>query len=234
MVYANSQVAQIDPVSQSIVSLLDVGPLNLQLDQGTSDGQGRLYIASNTGHMLFIDITKTQTVGNPDFVDAPFLDQFIDDIAPDCGLGSPPTAPHTIGYWKNHDENWLLDGMTLGCTVYTKAQCLLLFTTPVQGDASLNLAHQLMATKLNIANSTLNWPEIVPVVNQADALLCQVGGTLPLNIRGNTATGAQMVALAAQLDAYNNGLFSFEKLSAMDPENLDAEPAAGGGSTRAR
>ena len=182
--------------------------MNLQLDQGTSDGLGHLFIASNTGHMLFVDITNTQTVGNPDFVDAPFLDTFIDDIAPDCGLGSPPTTAHTQGFWKNHPRNWLLDGMTLGCTFYTKAQCLALFKTPVRGDASVNLAHQLMATRLNIANSGWNWPQILPVANRADAMICQFEGALPLRVRSSSPTGAQMVDLAAQLDRYNNGLFA--------------------------
>jgi len=205
MVWANSHVAQIDPVSHAIVSQLDVSPLNLQLDQGTADGLGRLYIASNTGHMLFVDLTISRTIGTPDFVDAPFLDTFIDDIAPDCGLGAPPTAPHTLGFWKNHDDKWQLDGMTLGCAFYSKAQCLTLFHTPVRGDASINLAHQLIATKLNIASSGLDWPRILPLVQQADALLCTLGGRLPRTVQSRTANGLLMVALAAQLDDFNNG-----------------------------
>src|SRR5262245_5985069 len=107
IVYANNSVVQINPATQTIRSQLDTTPLGtLQLDQGTSDGNGHLFIASNTGHMLFIDLTASGLVGSPlNFVAAPFLDDSIDDIAPDCGLGSPPSCPRTQGYWKNH-LNW--------------------------------------------------------------------------------------------------------------------------------
>lgn len=208
--YANNSVAQIDPVSHAVVSLLDTSALgHLELDQGTSDGDGRLYIASNTGHMLFIDLTASGLVGSPaNFVAAPFLDAALDDIAPDCGLGAPPTCPLTQGYWKNHPE-WPLTTLTLGCQTYTEAQCLALLKTPTgngnQADASVILAKQLIAAKLNVANNAQNWPLIGPVIAEADALLCTFAGALPYQVPSSTATGQQMVSLAGQLDAFNNG-----------------------------
>jgi len=206
--YANNSVAQINPTTHAIVSLLDTSPLGaLQLDQGTSDGIGHLYIASNTGHMLFLDITASGLVGSPlTFVDAPFLDDSIDDIAPDCGLGAPPSCPRTQGFWKNHTK-WPAASLTLGCQSYTEAQCLALLNTSTSGrraDASLILAKQLIAAKLNVANNALNWPLIVPVIQQADTLLCTFAGTLPYLVDPNSIAGQQMVALAALLDAFNN------------------------------
>jgi hypothetical protein len=157
--------------------------------------------------MLFLDITASGLVGSPlTFVAAPFLDDSIDDIAPDCGLGAPPTCPRTQGFWKNHTD-WPVASLTLGCQNYTEAQCLVLLnlSTPARtADASLILAKQLIAAKLNVANNALNWPLIVPVIQQADALLCTFTGALPYHVNPSSTAGQQMVALAALLDAFNN------------------------------
>jgi hypothetical protein len=208
--FCNNHVAQIDPVSYAVVSVLDTTPLGfLLLDQGTSDGEGHLFIASNTGHMLFLDITLTQLVGNPDFVDLPFLDGEIDDIAPDCGLGAPPNCPKSQGYWKNHA--WPVPSVMLGCQSYTEAQGKTLLGTPVgkrTADASIILAYQLIAAKVNFANNGNNWAAILPIIQQADALLCTFAGRLPYGTNSSSWLGQQMVALAAQLEDWNLGRLS--------------------------
>jgi hypothetical protein len=159
--------------------------------------------------MLFIDLTASGLVGSPlNFVAAPFLDASLDDIAPDCGLGSPPTCPLTQGYWKNHPEAWPVTTLTLGCHTYTQAECIALLQTSNGGtkaDASLILAKQLIAAKLNVANNSMNWPLIGAAISHADLLLCGFAGSLPYHVAPNSATGQQMVAVAAQLDAFNNG-----------------------------
>ena len=205
IVFGGSYVAQFDPVTETVVSVLDATPLNLNLDQGTSDGEGHLYIASNTGHMLFVDMTVSGLVGTPDFVDAPFLDSWVDDIAPDCGLGSPATAVRSQGYWKTHPEAWPVDSLTLGCQTYTKAQCLALMALATKGDASLILVRQLIAAKLNVANNSLNWPTMVPVIGNADLLLCNLAGSLPHGVKSSTPAGTPLNNLANTLEAYNTG-----------------------------
>ena len=60
-------------------------------------------------------------------------------------------CPLTQGYWKNHPNAWPVNSLMLGSQTYTKAELLNILNTPVGGDASLNLAHQLIAAKLNIA-----------------------------------------------------------------------------------
>ena len=204
MVFANDTVVQVDPGTDSVVSMLDLTPLRLtlQMDQGTSDGDGRLYIASNTGHMVFIDLTNSGAVGTPDFVDVPFLEAGLDDLAPDCGLGAPPAFPFSHGYWKNHPAAWPLTQLTIGCQTYTQAQCIALLRLPSKGDASRILAHQLIGAKLNVANYGLNWPALIPLINQADAILCTYAGRLPLGIKTSTVVGQQMVAIANQLESY--------------------------------
>jgi hypothetical protein len=74
------------------------------------------------------------------------------------------------------------------------------------GDASLILAHQLIAALLNGASGAGQAP-IASVVQQAQAWLsANAGGKqLPFGVDSASAAGAQAVSLANQLDAYNNG-----------------------------
>jgi hypothetical protein len=218
MVFANDRIAQFDPISQTVVAELDLSALGLliNLDQGTSDGEGHLYIASNTGYMVFVDLSLSRDISNPDFIDAPFLDHFVDDIAPDCGLGAPPSCPLSQGYWKTHGRNWPVDSLMLGCRSYSKVQLLALMNTAVRGDASLILAYQLIAAKLNYANNANNWPLVLPLIQQADTLLRGYSRSLPLCIRSSSPAGVAMSQLAAQLERFNLGAMS---------------PNCGGGST---
>lgn len=223
LVFANDRIAQFDPATQTVVSQLDLTPLGLliNLDQGTSDGEGHLYVASNTGYLLFVDMSISRDVGNPDFVDAPFLDTFVDDIAPECGLGARPSCPHSQGYWKTHGHAWPVDGMTIGCRSYTKAELLRIMETAPRGDASLQLAHQLIAAKLNYAVFGNNWALALPFVQEADALLCTYSRNLPLGVRGTTTNGARMVQIASQLEQWNTGQWS--------PTCGASSPGSGGG-----
>ena len=113
-------------------------------------------------------------------------------------------CPLTQGYWKTHPEAWLTTFLMLGSQSYTKAELLTLLNTPVKGDASLNLAHQLIAAKLNIANGSDPAP-ISAVLADADSLLSGFSGKLPYNVKASTATGKAMVNDASVLDSYNNG-----------------------------
>jgi len=55
------------------------------------------------------------------------------------------------GFWKNHEQAWPTSTLTLGGASYTEAQLLELLHTPVKGDASILLSHQLIAALLNVA-----------------------------------------------------------------------------------
>src|SRR5262245_5102977 len=67
------------------------------------------------------------------------------DDAPAAG------CPGGQGFWKNI-ATWPVTTLVLGGQSYTQAELIILFNTPVEGDASINLAHQLIAAKLNLAN----------------------------------------------------------------------------------
>ncbi len=121
---------------------------------------------------------------------------------------SVPTEPAagacTQGYWKNHPGSWPAATLTLGAKVYARPELLALLRTPTRGDASLILAHQLIAAKLNLAAGSDPSPVSV-IVAQADGLLASLEGKLPLGIRANSEMGAAMTKIADDLDEYNNG-----------------------------
>jgi len=122
-----------------------------------------------------------------------------------AGIGNP--CPRTQGYWKNHASAWPVSSLQLGSQTYSQSALLILLRTPVRRDASLNLAHQLIAAKLNVAAGS-NGPPILPTIAMADALLATFSGTLPYGVRPSSSTGQQMIQLAGTLDDYNNGLLT--------------------------
>jgi uncharacterized repeat protein (TIGR01451 family) len=125
-------------------------------------------------------------------------------------------CPATPGFWKNHSTSapgnqanlWPVGSLTLGSHTYTEAQILTLFANfqpSGSGDASMILAYQLFAAKLNVLSGTANAGSIAGAIASADALLSQAGtGSLPYNIAPSSSLGQQMTAVASQLDAYNN------------------------------
>jgi YVTN family beta-propeller protein len=113
-------------------------------------------------------------------------------------------CPQGQGFWKNHPDAWPVTTLTLGSQTYTQTALLTLFDTPPRGDASLILAHQLIAAKLNVANGS-NPAPISSTIADADNLFSQFPGKLPYNVRTSSAIGQQMVNDANVLDRYNNG-----------------------------
>jgi len=116
---------------------------------------------------------------------------------------NPGPCPATQGYWKNHPERWTVTSLVLGSETYSKDELLAIFSRPVSGDASINLAHQLIAAKLNLANGS-NGASIMAAIVSADQLLAAYAGKLPYHVDSASTTGAQMVSVASSLDAFNN------------------------------
>ena len=113
-------------------------------------------------------------------------------------------CPLSQGFWKNHEDAWPVGSLTLGAEPYDQAQLLGLLRTPPKGDASLILAHQLIAAKLNVANGSDPAP-IAANITQADAVLAAHPGALPYGVEASTQEGRAMTAVSEILDEYNNG-----------------------------
>jgi hypothetical protein len=117
---------------------------------------------------------------------------------------TPLVCPQGQGYWKNHPDAWPVNMLTLGSQTYTKTELLRILNTPVGGDASLILAYQLIAAKLNIANGTNGTP-VSSTIADADAVLSLFTGKLPYGVKPNTTNGQRMVHDAGTLESFNKG-----------------------------
>jgi len=118
-------------------------------------------------------------------------------------------CPHTQGFWKNHPEAWPVTSLVLGDETYNQAELLAILKTPPKGDASLILAHQLIATKLSIASGS-DPSSIGATVTHADSLLAPFIGKLPYGVKTSSSEGKQMVNDSKALDSYNNGALTPE------------------------
>ena len=87
---------------------------------------------------------------------------------------------------------------------YSRDQLLPVLNAPTKGDASLILAIQLIAAKLNVAK-TGNAQAIASTIAHADALMAMFPRRLPYGIGPGTPVGTDMVATAATLERYNTG-----------------------------
>jgi hypothetical protein len=110
-------------------------------------------------------------------------------------------CPLTQGFWKNHSA-WPVTSLTLGTTTYTEAELITILKTPVAGDASLILAHQLIAAMLNVANGSKAAP-ISATITDANGDIGTL--TIPADIAPSSTLGADMVGDASTLDSYNSG-----------------------------
>lgn len=152
--------------------------------------------------------TASAQQGVPGFMNADNNDAW-GTIADAPGLcAATPPCPKGQGFWKNTLQAWPTDSLTLGSQTYTKtytrAALIEILRLSEARDASLILADQLIAAKLNAAAGSEELPAISDAISTADALFSELAGRLPYRIRPQSPLGAQMVTLAATLGSYNN------------------------------
>lgn len=95
---SGDEIAQFDPTSGTIVSLLTLDPnFGNAFDQSAADGKGHLFVASNNGLLygLDYDTASGHLIGNGTHGSV-FLANFLDDIAPLSGQGSQVPEPATL------------------------------------------------------------------------------------------------------------------------------------------
>ncbi len=96
----------------------------------------------------------------------------------------------------------------MGSQSYLKTELLIILNTPIgsgkNADASLILADQLIAAKLNVANGS-DPASVSSTITHADSLLSGFSGKLPYGVRTNSTNGQRMVNDAATLESYNKG-----------------------------
>ena len=120
-VFGGSRIVQIQPYKDvagnqraKVVAVIDLrefffteskenmtGPrtpgVGWRLDQGTTDGYGHLFVAANTGHMIFVDYAANpkKLINDNVLVHMQWIDNYLDDLAPLSGVGIVREGGHT-------------------------------------------------------------------------------------------------------------------------------------------
>lgn len=136
-----------------------------------------------------------------------------------CETGTTTQFAHGAGYWKNHPSEWPVNSLVLGTSNSYDMSHLMALLNPrpagPRADASLLLARQLIAAKLNEANCA-------PLCNThvADADILIGTRTIPISplVTPNTPEGQQMIAIAAALEACNSATDKSSDPSLLIPE----------------
>jgi hypothetical protein len=137
---------------------------------------------------------------------------------------SSSTCPQGQGFWMNHSASWSVTQLQLGSQVYTQAELIAILNMSPAGDASILVAHQLIAVKLNLANG-VDGSAVVAAINEADTLLASFTGKLPFGVQASSEVGQKLVVDASTFDAFNQGLLS-TNCSDGDEETPEATPEA--------
>jgi hypothetical protein len=114
-------------------------------------------------------------------------------------VGSPCT--YTQGYWRNHPDAWPVTSLTLGTVTYQAGELMAILDNPAQGNGLVILAHQLIATKLNIASGA-DPSAIQQTVTDADSM---IGGLMVPPIGNGYLPPDQTSNLTETLTEYNEG-----------------------------
>lgn len=114
-----------------------------------------------------------------------------------CDCPDDDICHFTPGYWKNHASDWPMTSFSLGGVGYSQAQLISIIRLPVRGDATVILAHHLIAAKLNVANGASD--DIQDAIDDADAFLAMY----PLGSNPASPAREQGLAIKDLLAAYN-------------------------------
>jgi hypothetical protein len=115
----------------------------------------------------------------------------------DCDKGCTLTQ----GFWKNHPEAWPVSSLTLGSVTYSQDELLAILRQPVGGNGLVQLAHQLIAAKLNIASGADD-ADIADAIEDADAL---IDGLVVPPVGSGTLPTKTTSALNDELTGFNEG-----------------------------
>jgi len=120
--------------------------------------------------------------------------------------GPCPVCPQSQGDWKNNPD-WPVAELILGTQSYSQEELVDILNMPVgrgnNADASLILAKQLIAAKLNIANGAEASQEVQDAIESANALIGS--NTIPMGVKPRSIQGKQMTNVAGFLESFNKG-----------------------------
>ncbi|MCL6257685.1 hypothetical protein M3O96_01205 [Aquiflexum sp. TKW24L] len=167
------------------------------------------------GDLQFVGTGPTQLTGSGEVV---FYvnDSFFGDNSGSWNIQIAYECYHGPGYWKTHsefgpaqyDETWALLSNGASTPFYLSGSTWLqVFNTAPARNAYYQLAHHFMAAKLNV----LSGADPSAVSAELNAAEAQLNTYTPAQVAAlpmNSPVRAQMLALASNLDNYNNSLSS--------------------------
>jgi hypothetical protein len=109
----------------------------------------------------------------------------------------------SAGYWLTHPRNWPTHNLVIGGRSYNEALLLLVLDLPSKGSATISLAQQLIAAKLNIAAGAS--PVAAPV-GTADAIIGNLGPHLLQSCTKTPLPTRTIDSYEDMLERYNQGL----------------------------
>jgi hypothetical protein len=138
------------------------------------------------------------------------------------------TSPRTstdctvsLGYWTKHPESWSrVNSITLGSVTYTQAQILAILRQPARGNGLVSLAHQLIATRLNILLGVVPPASVRNAVAMADAA---IGATVVPPVGGGRLVPCGTRQLTWTLRSFNNGRLGADRC----PSRMDVVSTTG-------
>jgi hypothetical protein len=111
-------------------------------------------------------------------------------------------CPQSQGFWKNNSGKWPETTLILGNQSYSQSELLNILGTSTVMDASMVLARQLIAAKLNIQNFS-NPAPVGSTITTSDNLLSGFSGKLPYSVKTSSTTGMAMTSAANVVQNYN-------------------------------
>jgi len=107
------------------------------------------------------------------------------------------------GYWKNHEEAWPVDSITIGGVPYTKANAIDIMKHNSAQDMTYQMFQQLVATKLNLIRGTASGCLGDTVVDADEWMEAHPPGS---GVTADSEAWDTGEPLKDTLDDYNNGL----------------------------
>jgi hypothetical protein len=116
----------------------------------------------------------------------------------------PTDCTKSAGYWKTHTGSWSrVDALTLGLGTYDPSQLLAILRQRARGNGLVSLAHQLIATRLNLLLGANPPRSVVEVVGEADAA---IGALIVPPVGTGRLDPAVTAPWTRELEAFNTGV----------------------------
>ncbi len=115
-----------------------------------------------------------------------------------CECDEPGEACNfTPGYWKNHPEDWPMADFAVGGEDYVQSELIEILQRPVRGDATVILAHHLIAAMLNVMGGSDDY--IQGAIDDGNQFLDDHG----LGSRPSGALKGEAIGIKNELAGYN-------------------------------